>query len=307
MLEDLRPSRPAIIGVQTLLYRTERKDLDRTLDALNNSAVIGKSEGMCDGFVIVVGDASPTRTLSEDDLRYLRARLTHVDELHYKFFDANVGTSSGHNAMAKRMPSVDYLITSNPDVVPEPRAIWRMLAVFEDASVGMVEAKQLPIEHPKDYDPQTGETSWATTAFAMTPRSLFVSLEGFDSTSFFMYCDDVDYSWRVREAGLKVVYLPAAVVFHDKSLTTNGRWMPTTAERRFSAQAALFLAHKWSREDVVQRILERFDESDLPHHAEAAELFRRRQRAGKLVAQRDAQHKIAMFEDNLYAKHRFPL
>lgn len=307
MTEELRPSRPAIIGVQTLLYRTERRDLDRTLDALNNSAVIGKSEEMCNGFVIVIGDASPTRTLTEEDLNDLRARLTHVDELHYVFFDDNVGTSRGHNAMAKRMPGVDYLITSNPDVVPEPRAIWRMLAAFADSAVGMVEAKQLPIEHPKDYDPQTGETSWATTAFAMTPRDLFSRLEGFDSKSFFMYCDDVDYSWRVREAGFKVVYMPAAVVFHDKSLTPGGRWMPTGAEERFSAQAALFLAHKWSRDDIVKRILAHFDESGLPHQIEAAKVFRRRQRAGKLVPQRDARHKIATFEGNFYAKHRFSL
>jgi len=307
MHNEARPSRPAVIGVQTLLYRTEPRALERTLDALNNSAVIGKSESMCDGFVVVIGDASPTRILGDDDLAALRERLTHVDELHYRFFNANVGTSAGHNRLARRLPTADYMVTSNPDVVPEPRAIWRMLAVFDDPTVGMVEAKQLPIEHPKDYDAQTGETSWATTAFAMTPRDLFLLLEGFDSESFFMYCDDVDYSWRVREAGKKVIYLPSAVVFHDKTLTSDGRWMPTAAEKQFSAEAALFLAHKWSRDDIVDRILEHFDETKLPHQTEAARKFRGKRRRNLLVPQRDAAHKIGTFEGNFYAKRRFSL
>jgi GT2 family glycosyltransferase len=307
MHDEVRPSRPAVIGVQTLLYRTEPRDIERTLEALNNSAVIGKSESMCDGFVVMIGDASPTRVLTDEDLVALRERMTHIDELHYAFFDANVGTSVGHNRMAERLPTADYIITSNPDVVPEPRAIWRMLAAFDDPTVGMVEAKQLPIEHPKDYDAHTGQTSWATTAFAMTPRELFKQLDGFDSNSFFMYCDDVDYSWRVREAGKKVIYLPSAVVFHDKGLTPDGRWMPTAAEKQFSAEAALFLAHKWSRDDIVARILEHFDQAALPHQVEAARKFRRKLRKGLLVPQRDAAHKVGTFEGNFYAKHRFSL
>ena len=156
-------------------------------------------------------------------------------------------------------------------------------AAISDPTVGFVEAKQLPIEHPKQYSGTTGFTSWATTAFAMTPRDLFLELDGFDAQTFFMYCDDVDYSWRVREAGKQVVFQPAAVVFHDKYLDNDGRWMPTSAEVRFSS-----------------------DEASPEEKAAAAE-FRRRERHGTLVEPRDPQHKIGTFAKGRYAEHRYSL
>ncbi len=233
MLDEPRLEEPVIVGVQSLLYHTPIEGVERMLEALDNSSRIGQSEGMCTGFVVTLGDASSERLLSDDDLERLRARLPHIHQLRYHFFDGNVGTSRGHNELVHLVDTPDYIVFSNPDVVPEPRAIWRMVAAFSDPSVGFVEAKQLPIEHPKDYSSATGFTSLghdrvrddarATSSWswaASTPRR------------FFMYCDDVDYSWRVREAGKQVVFQPAAVVFHDKYLSNDGRWMPTSAEVR---------------------------------------------------------------------------
>ena len=131
----------------------------------------------------------------------------------------------------------DIFLIQNPDVIVAPRLIEIMVTEFNRPGVGMVEAKQLPIEHPKDYDPQTGETGWATTACTMIPAPLFRELNGFDAESFFLYCDDVDFSWRVRLSGLKVIFQPAAVAFHDKRLTREGRWVATASERYYCLEA----------------------------------------------------------------------
>jgi len=308
VLDEPRLEEPVIIGVQSLLYHTPLAGVERMLEALDNSSRIGQSEGMCSGFVVTLGDASAERLLSDEDLDRLRERLPHVHQLRYHFFGANVGTSRGHNEMATLLDDPDYLIFSNPDVVAEPRAIWRMVAAFADPNVGFVEAKQLPIEHPKDYSSSTGFTSWATTAFAMTPRELFLELGGFDAQTFFMYCDDVDYSWRVREAGKQVVFQPAAVVFHDKYLDTDGRWMPTSAEVRFSAEAGLLIAHKWSKSGLVKSILRRFESEDAsPEEKAAAQEFRRREAAGTLVEQHDPDHQVGTFTKGRYAEHRYSL
>jgi GT2 family glycosyltransferase len=301
------PDRPAVIGVQSLLYQTPISAIERMLDALDNSSRVGLYEGWNNGFIVTLGDGSPQRLLSEDDLERLRERCPRIHQLRYHWFATNVGTSRGHNELALIHEEPEYLIFANPDVVCEPRAIWRMLAVFNDPQVGFVEAKQLPIEHPKDYFSTTGFTSWATTAFAMTPRDLFLDLDGFDAESFFMYCDDVDYSWRVRETGRTVVFQPGAVVFHDKYLSTEGGWMPTNAEVRYSAQAALFLAHKWSKPGLVKRILTNFEKSDRPPYKAAAAEFRRRKEAGELVEPRDPDHKVGEFVGIHYAEHRYPL
>lgn len=308
MLDEPRLDEPVIVGVQSLLFHTPLDGVERMLEALDNSSRIGQSEGMCSGFVVTLGDASSERLLSDEQLDELRARLPHIHQLRYHFFDGNVGTSRGHNEMAELLEDPQYIVFSNPDVVVEPRAIWRMVAAFKDTSVGFVEAKQLPIEHPKDYAGTTGFTSWATTAFAMTPRELFFELGGFDAQTFFMYCDDVDYSWRVRESGRRVVFQPAAVVFHDKYLNTDGRWMPTSAEVRFSAEAGLLIAHKWSKNGLVKSILRRFESEDASAEEKAAAVeFRRRQRQGTLVEQRDRQHLIGTFSKGRYAEHRYSL
>ncbi len=308
MLDEPRLDAPVIVGVQSLLFHTPLDGVERMLMALDNSSRIGQSEGLCSGFVVTLGDASSERLFSEEELAELRTRLPHIHQLHYHYFGRNVGTSRGHNELAAIVEDPDYIIFSNPDVVVEPRAIWRMLAAFKDPAVGFVEAKQLPIEHPKQYAGGTGFTSWATTAFAMTPRDLFFELGGFDAQTFFMYCDDVDYSWRVREAGRQVVFQPAAVVFHDKYLDTDGRWLPTSAEIRFSAQAGLLIAHKWSKPGLVKSILRRFEGDDAtPEEKAAAAEFRRRERKGTLVEQRDPHHKIGTFAKGRYAEHRYSL
>lgn len=305
MYKEVRPARPVVVGLQTLLYRTPVAAIEKTLDALHHSSFIGRSEGMCNGFLIAIGDASPTRCVTDEQLDEWREKYEHFDQISYQFFDKNVGTSRGHNALSRALDNAEYLIFSNPDVVPDARAIWRMAAAFDDPQVGMVEAKQLPIEHPKDYDPGTGHTSWATTAFAMTPSQLFRELGGFDAKTFFMYCDDLDYSWRVRETGRTVIFQPAAVVFHDKELTVEGKWMPTRAEVQYSAQASLLLAHKWSRDDVVERISKAFAESSVPEQRAALREFQRRKRAGALVPQRDRDHVIGTFTPRAFTKHRF--
>jgi GT2 family glycosyltransferase len=296
-----------IVGFQTVLFHTSVDALERTLDALDNAARIGLTDQACGGFVVLFGDATPVRVFSDDDVERLNNRYQHIREIRYHWFGTNVGTSRGHNELAELLPDRDLLILANPDVVVEPRAIWRMLATFDDPAVGLVEGKQLPIEHPKDYQPGTGFTSWGSGAFTMIRKSLFMELGGYDAATFFMYCDDVDLSWRVKEAGHRVVHQPAAAVFHDKYLDLRGKWMPTSAEVRYSAQAALLLAHKWSKPRRVQRILAAYEKSSVPEEREAAAEFLRRKESGELPEPRDPGHRIGVFHRGNYAKHRYSL
>jgi hypothetical protein len=302
------PHRPdSSITIQSILYRTEPQAVARTLEAFDNSAALGAAQGLGGPVRVSLGDASPERALSDDDLAAFRSRFTSLAALDYTFFDENTGTAKGHNRLAAG-DDTTYLVTSNPDIVPDRHALWRMLALFDDPATGMVEAKQSPIEHPKEYDVTTGATGWAATAFSMTPRDLFEQLGGFDEQTFFMYCDDVDYSWLVREAGRTVVFQPAAVAYHDKRLSLDGAWQPTPAEHYYSAQAALLLAHKWSRDDVVARVTATFESSEVPEFVDAVREFRRRQENDLLVEQRDPDHAVAEFRtDGYYTEHRYVL
>lgn len=293
------------IQVQSVLYNMDEFSVRRALEALSRSVDLAVSGGCCSKFKVVYGDTSPTRCLPEEVLAKLRQEFAWAFDIDYVFFDENIGSANGHNRLASGC-ELDYLLILNPDVVVSPRLFQHMLAPFDDKTVGMVEAKQLPIEHPKTYDSITGVTSWATTACALTPTTIFRNLEGFDSAAFFLYCDDVDYSWRVREAGYKVIFTPAAVVFHDKRISSKGEWRPSSAEVRYSAEAALMMAHKWSRPDIAAEIMHMFRHGS-EEQAMAVKKFQSMQENGTLPKPRDPSHKVGQFEGHFYAKHRYPL
>ncbi|MES5045776.1 glycosyltransferase family 2 protein [Rhizobium nepotum] len=293
------------IQVQSILYHVDEASIRRALESLTRAIELAVRDGHCTEVRVSYGDTSAQRCLSEAALERLSAEFSGTFDLSYRFFDENLGSARGHNRLSEHADT-DFLLILNPDVVVSPRLFENMLAPFSDEKTGMVEAKQLPIEHPKAYDPNTGETGWATTACALTPTALFNAIEGFDADTFFLYCDDVDYSWRVREAGYKVIFMPSAVVFHDKRVSQQGAWQPSSAERRYSAEAGLLMAHKWSRPDLVKRIASTFRNGG-PDELAALKKFEEKEAAGTLPTPRDAAHRIGGFDGHFYTKHRFIL
>jgi GT2 family glycosyltransferase len=291
------------IGVQSVLYNSEPRAIERAVASLARSAELAAK--ICPAVTIHYGDSSLRPCLSAQALESLRRRYPSVN-IEYTFFGGNLGSARGHNELSKSN-GADIFLIQNPDVIVAPRLIEIILTELEAPGVGMVEAKQLPIEHPKDYDPQTGETGWATTACTMIPAALFRELNGFDAESFFLYCDDVDFSWRVRLNGLKVIFQPAAVAFHDKRLTQEGKWVATAAERYYCLEAALFLSYKWSRSDITDPAIDYFLSSGEENMVRAARVFMKKKEEGRLPIQLDKTHSVGQFIEFLYARHRYPL
>ncbi|MDR6481598.1 glycosyltransferase family 2 protein [Paraburkholderia terricola] len=294
------------VQVQSILYNNSLEAIERSLASMARSAELAIFAKACSKVQVYFGDSSPLPCIDEEKLEDLQKRFAPALEVKYQFFGENAGSARGHNRLAKEVET-DFLLIQNPDVVVSPRLLEQLLAHFATPEVGMVEAKQLPIEHPKEYNPVTGETIWATTACAMIPVPLFERLGGFDAASFFLYCDDVDFSWLVRRAGYKVIFQPAAVVFHDKRLSDTGDWLPSAAEHYYSAEAAMILAYKWSREDLAEAICDHFTQHGSDHQKKAAKEFERRRNQNLLPEQLDPHHEIAYFSENLYSKHRYAL
>jgi GT2 family glycosyltransferase len=55
-------------------------------------------------------------------------------------------------------------------------------------------------------------------ASMIVPRSVFLSLGGFDP-DFFAYFEDVDYCWRAWLVGFRVLYVPSSIMYHKFSAT----------------------------------------------------------------------------------------
>src|SRR5262249_38213267 len=126
----------------------------------------------------------------------------------------NNGFAKGINLLARQSKS-QFLFILNPDTELEPECLERLVErAVSDPAIAMCEARQQPREHPKYYDPHTGETTWCTGAAVLVRRKAFEDLGGFDEHIFFMYCEDVDLSWKLWLRGWKCIYVPDAVVRH---------------------------------------------------------------------------------------------
>ncbi len=297
-------SEPRSLSVQSVLYGNAAEHIMTAGSAISHSVGLARAEGLVGDWALVLGDCSPTQVFTDDSIAPLRSVIeSHGGRLEYVVFGENLGSAAGHNALAKRSDS-DMMLILNPDAQVSPDAL-SVLARGLTSDVGIVEARQVPFEHPKEYEKHTGNTSWASTACALTSRTIFNRVGGFDSDTFFLYCDDVDYSWQLRLAGYRVVYEPAATVFHDKRLTIDGDWPASPAEVYYSAEAAILIAHKYSRPDLVKKTIQQFRKQGDPAVLKAIAEYESRKLDDRLPTPVDANHKVGAFIKGNYAVHRF--
>ncbi len=154
----------------------------------------------------------------------------------------NIGFGAGHNHMMRAAfdAGATLYIAINPDGAFHPDAITALVQMVEQTNgLALVEALQFPSEHPKPYDPATFDTPWVSGACLAIPKGAFEDLGGFDD-EFFMYCEDVDLSWRARARGYALKTCPRAWFLHA---VTNREQKPATLKMIFDS--GVLLARKW--------------------------------------------------------------
>lgn len=157
------------------------------------------------------------------------------------------GAGVNHGAAHTTAP---YLLACNADVVVEPDALARLAAVLDEqpdvgavgpavldrhgelypsarafpsladaaghAFVGLVWRANPFTRRYQQRDAGTGrarDADWVSGSCVLLRRSAFETVGGFDE-GYFMYGEDVDLCWRLRRAGWRVRYEPAARVAH---------------------------------------------------------------------------------------------
>jgi len=74
-----------------------------------------------------------------------------------------------------------------------------------------------------DYDRKgDADVGWVGGAYMLTRKSLMDELGGFDP-EFFMYCEDTDLCWRLRNAGYRTVYSDRSEAVHLGGVTTSSK------------------------------------------------------------------------------------
>ena len=84
---------------------------------------------------------------------------------------------------------------------------------------------------PRALDPERPrEVPWAVGAFLLVRRSAFDAVGGFDEAQW-MYAEDLDLGWRLREAGWTTRYVPDARVLHEEAASTTAAFGEERTER----------------------------------------------------------------------------
>ena len=126
----------------------------------------------------------------------------------------NLGFGYGHNRNLKQGTAA-YFMVANLDLEFAAGSISQIVSTAEqdDAAVASWEFRQKPYEHPKYYHPVSLETNWSSSACILFRRSALVEVGGYEER-IFMYGEDVELSYRLRDHGYKLKYCPRAVCWH---------------------------------------------------------------------------------------------
>jgi GT2 family glycosyltransferase len=194
---------------------------------------------------------------TDETAEKLAAALTQLPvRTHFLRSLTNNGFARGMNLLS-RQGTAEFMFMLNPDTELEDGCLERLISRAKvDSTIGICEARQQPREHPKVYDHDTGETTWCTGAAVLIRRKAFEEVGGFDERIFFMYCEDVDLSWKFWLRGWKCVYVPNAVVRHYTQDLMPGK--KRTLENYFSFRNSLFLFYRfgcWKEKRVLYNFL----------------------------------------------------
>ena len=218
---------------------------NRSSDTLNCIESINKS-GYRDYVVFVVDNGS-----REEQIEALR----HCD-LDYVLIEAgeNLGYTGGNNRgiSCAIEGGAEYVLLLNNDTYISPDALQNLMhSALSDRKIGVISPKIL--FHPRR------ELIWAAgTSF--NHRVLIGRLSGYKSVDsgqfdraidvdyvtgcamliqtkvisevvmlcddYFAVCEDLDYCFRVRDAGYRIRYEPASIVWHIESASSGGQDSP---------------------------------------------------------------------------------
>jgi len=137
----------------------------------------------------------------------------------------NIGFGAGHNHNLAHTQTPFFWVT-NVDLEFEHDTLTTLLCTAQqdmaqstaqlspqNAKVAAWECRQKPYEHPKDYHPVTGQTTWCSSACVLFKTEAIKAVNGYEPL-LFLYGEDVELSYRLRDHGYSLRYVPNATVWH---------------------------------------------------------------------------------------------
>ncbi len=149
---------------------------------------------------------------------------------------------------AIRRATGKIIVFNNSDAIPQKSDyLEQLVRPLADESVGAVYGNQLsrPDAEPlvrKDSERAFGDgvlaASWGHFFSLATSAARAEILQKYSFDETLQYSEDVEWAYRLKKAGLKVIYVPEATVEHSHNYTPEQLWKRFYNEGR--AEAAIF-------------------------------------------------------------------
>ncbi len=206
-------------------------------------------------------------------------------KIHFTRFPQNLGFVEGTNQAVKNISS-KYIVFLNNDTLVKPDWLLPMVKEMEsDKNIGACQPKILSLnasvfdyagasggfldkygypftrgriffssEKDKGQYDQKTEIFWASGVALMTRKEYFIKSGMFDPI-YFLYMEEIDFCWRLKNLGFKIFVIPSSTVYH-KTAATAGRNM---IKKRFYEHRnnLLLLAKNYTLRDLVVLFPER--------------------------------------------------
>lgn len=224
----------------------------------------------------------------------------------------NLGFGNGHNYLFKKFGKKygTTFIILNPDIIPFYDFLLK-IETFEKElpdNWGCYDLEQFPEDHPKEYD-EHFESEWASGAAAVFKTKIFKEVGGFDD-AIFMYNEDVDISWRIRELGYSVHHCPTAKILHIIGSSTRSKQeLLELANSPFqiihSYAGNLYLRYKYFSDketEAYRKVI-----ANIQEYSEVMTLFKKMKMSLKPADLKKyrSYRKPKIYPDSNYAKHRW--
>lgn len=178
----------------------------------------------------------------------IEKEISNMPKTSFTQSGENLGYAGGNNLGIKKalQQNVDYIFVLNPDTEVEGKTIENLLKAAEENLADIAGPKIYFKEKNKkiiwyaggifDRDNVLGshkgvnekdqrqynqneETDFVTGAAILIKSTVFDKIGLFDER-YFLYLEDLDFCLRAKKAGLKVMYLPEAIVWHSNAQST---------------------------------------------------------------------------------------
>ena len=155
------------------------------------------------------------------------------------------GYGTNHNA-AFRESKTSFFCVLNPDICFKENPFPELIASFSNPKVALVAPKIITPEGQVEdsvrkfptlrslvskavggsngtYSALNSSPDWVAGMFMIFPSDVFREIGGFDE-KFFLYYEDVDICWRLRQKGYEIKLIPSVEVIHDARRESRKNW-----------------------------------------------------------------------------------